>query len=345
MWCQSDLHTIPPARRGSLRISLIRTSRVRNTEAAAARRDPGDHDPVSRRSAPRQDRSLASASIKTSRAARPCSRASSAPRKRSSRSRTSKTYVAIAGNAGFNRGVEELLYGKDHPALKAGRVSHRADARRQRRLEHRRPSRRAREAGRAHLRQRSDVAEPSAAAEGRGLAARHVSVLRLREAPRRLRADAGAAREGERRRARADSRLLPQPVRCGPLEGAVASAHAALRAARPRAVHRHRVPGPCRRPRRGRVRRAAHGRALARGRRRHVVLEELGALPRARRRRERRLGERRSGEARGRERGERRARHLLDAARSRRRDRRQHPGTTRRCARSGSRSSRRCAAG
>ena len=35
----------------------------------------------------------------------------------------SKTYVAIAGNAGFNRGEEELLYGKDHPALKAGRVA------------------------------------------------------------------------------------------------------------------------------------------------------------------------------------------------------------------------------
>ncbi len=35
----------------------------------------------------------------------------------------SKTYVAIAGNAGFNRGIEEVLYGKDHPALKAGRVS------------------------------------------------------------------------------------------------------------------------------------------------------------------------------------------------------------------------------
>jgi aspartate aminotransferase len=35
----------------------------------------------------------------------------------------SKTYVAIAGNAGFNRGVEETLYGKDHPVLKAGRVS------------------------------------------------------------------------------------------------------------------------------------------------------------------------------------------------------------------------------
>lgn len=35
----------------------------------------------------------------------------------------SKTYVAIAGNAGFNTGVQELLYGKDHPALKAGRVA------------------------------------------------------------------------------------------------------------------------------------------------------------------------------------------------------------------------------
>jgi aspartate aminotransferase len=33
-----------------------------------------------------------------------------------------KTYVAIAGNAGFNKGVEELLYGADHPALRAGRV-------------------------------------------------------------------------------------------------------------------------------------------------------------------------------------------------------------------------------
>jgi aspartate aminotransferase len=31
--------------------------------------------------------------------------------------------VAIAGNAGFNSGIEELLYGKDHPARKAGRVS------------------------------------------------------------------------------------------------------------------------------------------------------------------------------------------------------------------------------
>jgi len=35
----------------------------------------------------------------------------------------SKTYVAIAGNAGFNAGISELLYGKDHPALKSGRVA------------------------------------------------------------------------------------------------------------------------------------------------------------------------------------------------------------------------------
>jgi aspartate aminotransferase len=35
----------------------------------------------------------------------------------------SKTYVAIAGNAAFNRGMEELLYGASHPALKAGRVA------------------------------------------------------------------------------------------------------------------------------------------------------------------------------------------------------------------------------
>jgi aspartate aminotransferase len=34
-----------------------------------------------------------------------------------------KTYVAIAGNAAFNRGIEELLYGKNHPALAAGRVA------------------------------------------------------------------------------------------------------------------------------------------------------------------------------------------------------------------------------
>jgi aspartate aminotransferase len=34
-----------------------------------------------------------------------------------------KTYVAIAGNAAFNKGIEEVLYGKDHPALKAGRIA------------------------------------------------------------------------------------------------------------------------------------------------------------------------------------------------------------------------------
>jgi aspartate aminotransferase len=35
----------------------------------------------------------------------------------------SKTYVAIAGNAAFNRGVEALVYGAEHPALKSGRVA------------------------------------------------------------------------------------------------------------------------------------------------------------------------------------------------------------------------------
>jgi aspartate aminotransferase len=35
----------------------------------------------------------------------------------------SKSYVAIAGNAAFNKGIEEVLYGKDHAALKAGRVA------------------------------------------------------------------------------------------------------------------------------------------------------------------------------------------------------------------------------
>ena len=35
----------------------------------------------------------------------------------------SKTYVAIAGNAGFNAGVQDLLYGKNHPALIAGRIA------------------------------------------------------------------------------------------------------------------------------------------------------------------------------------------------------------------------------
>jgi aspartate aminotransferase len=34
-----------------------------------------------------------------------------------------KSYVAISGNAGFNRGVEQLLFGTDHAALRAGRVA------------------------------------------------------------------------------------------------------------------------------------------------------------------------------------------------------------------------------
>jgi aspartate aminotransferase len=36
---------------------------------------------------------------------------------------TSKTYVAIAGNAEFNRGMEGLLFGADHPALRDSRVA------------------------------------------------------------------------------------------------------------------------------------------------------------------------------------------------------------------------------
>jgi aspartate aminotransferase len=35
---------------------------------------------------------------------------------------TSKTYVAPAGNAGFNEGMERLTFGEGHPALKANRV-------------------------------------------------------------------------------------------------------------------------------------------------------------------------------------------------------------------------------
>ncbi len=96
----------------------------------------------------------------------------------------SKTYVAIAGNAGFNRGMEELLYGADHPALKAGRVttvqtpggsgglSVAAHL-----IQRAKPN-----AARAH--QRSVVAESSAAAEALGPHARDLSVLRL-QAPSR----------------------------------------------------------------------------------------------------------------------------------------------------------------
>jgi aspartate aminotransferase len=35
---------------------------------------------------------------------------------------TSKTYVAPAGNAGFNQAMEKLVFGEDHPTLKAGRI-------------------------------------------------------------------------------------------------------------------------------------------------------------------------------------------------------------------------------
>ena len=34
----------------------------------------------------------------------------------------SKTYVAPAGNAGFNQAMERLVFGDDHPTLKAGRI-------------------------------------------------------------------------------------------------------------------------------------------------------------------------------------------------------------------------------
>ncbi len=36
---------------------------------------------------------------------------------------TTKSYVAIAGNAGFNESMEALLFGVDHPARRAGRIS------------------------------------------------------------------------------------------------------------------------------------------------------------------------------------------------------------------------------
>ncbi len=36
---------------------------------------------------------------------------------------TTKSYVGIAGNADFNRGMEKLLFGADHPVLAAGRVA------------------------------------------------------------------------------------------------------------------------------------------------------------------------------------------------------------------------------
>ena len=36
---------------------------------------------------------------------------------------TTKAYVGIAGNAGFNAGMEAVLFGADHPASKAGRIA------------------------------------------------------------------------------------------------------------------------------------------------------------------------------------------------------------------------------
>ena len=36
---------------------------------------------------------------------------------------TTKAYVGIAGNAGFNAGMEATLFGADHPASKAGRIA------------------------------------------------------------------------------------------------------------------------------------------------------------------------------------------------------------------------------
>ena len=36
---------------------------------------------------------------------------------------TTKSYVGIAGNAGFNESMEAMLFGEDHPARKAGRVA------------------------------------------------------------------------------------------------------------------------------------------------------------------------------------------------------------------------------
>ena len=38
-------------------------------------------------------------------------------------SQQTKSYVAIAGNPGFNAGMEALLFGADHPALRDGRIS------------------------------------------------------------------------------------------------------------------------------------------------------------------------------------------------------------------------------
>ena len=51
------------------------------------------------------------------------------------RDQTTKSYVAIAGNAGFNEAMEALIFGAGHPALEEGRISLRAGPRRQRRPE------------------------------------------------------------------------------------------------------------------------------------------------------------------------------------------------------------------
>ena len=72
----------------------------------------------------------------------------------------SKTYVAIAGNAGFNRGVEELRLRRESSRAQGRPRRDGADAGRQRRLEHRGALAGAREAEREDLLERPVVAEP-----------------------------------------------------------------------------------------------------------------------------------------------------------------------------------------
>jgi aromatic-amino-acid transaminase len=146
----------------------------------------------------------------------------------------SKTYVAIAGNAGFNRGVGgSRLYGGE-PSGAQGRP--RRDG----------AERRAAAGGLSiagHLLSRAKpgakvyLSDPSwpnhfPLLKARGLTLENVSVLRLQEPPRRLRSMTAKLETGERGRGRADPRLLPQPVRRGSLEGPVAGFAALLRAAR-----------------------------------------------------------------------------------------------------------------
>ena len=83
-----------------------------------------------------------------------------------------KTYVAIAGNAGFNRGVEELVYGANHAALKAGRVATVQTPGGSGGLSVAGHLLVAREAGREGLSERPVVAEPPAAPEAIGPHAR-----------------------------------------------------------------------------------------------------------------------------------------------------------------------------